>query len=561
MGTMAFQINDQSTDGSAFPAVWVTVNENPDSTFLFEARVDGAVIGDLRGLFFNVADESLIGALRVTHASPGFSQFRQANDIAANLGAGVAMNGLLGSDDGYDTDTVIGTAGIGKDDIQQFSFTLGTSRALSLNDFTNIDFGVCLTSVGRIGGMRCLSTKLLETAFRPIDAVSDSAAGAENGIANGNVLINDVAGIAEADTVAVTGWCGGALGQAFVLADAAGATLQLNVDGTYVLDSTGALALSEGEAPSFTFAHDARNMNETTSWATDAGSFTLMVSGANDGPNAQSDAMGRVREGGQVQGNVLGNDTDIEGLDMLNVIAVNGRTPENGMAVVTLDSGTSLTLYADGSYVYQSDDAFNALKDEQSAQDFFHYTISDGHGGTAGATASVAIDGSGSTTPTPSPDDQPVHYEGLSHGYWKNHEVDWDIAGTTMFEQFFGIDPGDWLVKENGNAVVHGDLAFIDAIALKNGQTLPATHAFARDAVAAMLNALDEDISYRYSVDEIKAMVQQAYVGGDIEGTKDLLEYNNTLHQWDLASVQYVFDPVTLVGQGRDEVLSGVTPV
>ena len=100
MRSMTFLVNDRATGSGPTPAVAVTVTENADGTVSISINVVGGVTGDLRGFFFDVANESRIGTLSVTPTSPGFTEFRQGNDSVRDLGNGANMNGLLGSDGG-----------------------------------------------------------------------------------------------------------------------------------------------------------------------------------------------------------------------------------------------------------------------------------------------------------------------------------------------------------------------------------------------------------------------------------------------------------------------------
>ncbi len=142
-------------------------------------------------------------------------------------------------------------------------------------------------------------------------------------------------------------------------------------------------------------------------------------------------------------------------------------------------------------------------------------------------------------------------YEGLSPGYWKNHPEDWDGVATSMsFEQFFfgSQQPGlNWKVKiVNGGGkqvfVSQQDISLIQALELTGGDAA----ALARSAVAAVLNARDEDVTYAFTEAQIKEWVTEALSGqpvdldndGTIEfaagkmaidGVKDLLDFNNNL--------------------------------
>ena len=98
MASMTFLINDSSTD-STNPHVWITITENADGTLTFlvtQETGDGVVIGDLRGLFFDVADESLIGTLSVLDPSIATTDVKQGNDTIKDLGQGANMNGCNG---------------------------------------------------------------------------------------------------------------------------------------------------------------------------------------------------------------------------------------------------------------------------------------------------------------------------------------------------------------------------------------------------------------------------------------------------------------------------------
>ncbi|MDX1780096.1 MAG: hypothetical protein R3256_02145 [Thalassovita sp.] len=132
-----------------------------EDTGLTEIRVDLSVgedgdIGDLRGLFLNIEDESLLNGLSVTGDDVTGSEFN-ANSVG-DLGKGVNMNGQGGK---FDLGVMLGTNGIGDDDLQSVSFTLShDSEDLEVEDFAGESFGVRLTSVGEEGGDREDSLKL-----------------------------------------------------------------------------------------------------------------------------------------------------------------------------------------------------------------------------------------------------------------------------------------------------------------------------------------------------------------------------------------------------------------
>ncbi len=143
-----------------------------------------------------------------------------------------------------------------------------------------------------------------------------------------------------------------------------------------------------------------------------------------------------------------------------------------------------------------------------------------------------------------------VAFEGLSPGYWKNHPEDWDeISTTASFENFFfGSQQSGlkWMVKAPGKGkekfVSQQDISMQQALELTGG----AEAALARQAVAAVLNSRDEDVTYRFTEAQIKEWVTEALSGMPvdlendgmiefqagsqaIEGVKNLLDYNNNL--------------------------------
>ncbi len=143
-----------------------------------------------------------------------------------------------------------------------------------------------------------------------------------------------------------------------------------------------------------------------------------------------------------------------------------------------------------------------------------------------------------------------VYFEGLSHGYWKNHQSDWDgVSSSTSFEEFFfGSQESSlqWLIK-NGMSnkpkfVNKNDITFDQALNLTGGGEA----ALAREAVAAILNIRDEDVTYRYTEEQVKEWVTEALTGQAVDlnndginefaagmdaitGVKDLLDMNNNL--------------------------------
>lgn len=122
----------------------------------------------------------------------------------------------------------------------------------------------------------------------------------------------------------------------------------------------------------------------------------VTLNGANDNPVAVPDSNG-VGKGSTLHVSsttgVLSNDSDPDTHDNghLGVSALNGSGANVGHAV-TGTYGT-LTLNADGSYVYAAD--HGSLPSKYVAQDIFQYTVSDPHGGTDTANLYVVVSNPG----------------------------------------------------------------------------------------------------------------------------------------------------------------------
>lgn len=121
----------------------------------------------------------------------------------------------------------------------------------------------------------------------------------------------------------------------------------------------------------------------------------VTIEGRNDAPAAVADIAIVTEDGpiNQVTGNVLDNDTDVDG-DTLQVVSVNGQAVLTGQQII----GTygSLLLNSDGSYEYQLDNASSAvqsLAEGQVGVESFTYSISDGHDGVSQSTLDISVQG------------------------------------------------------------------------------------------------------------------------------------------------------------------------
>ncbi|WP_193198638.1 hypothetical protein [Nostoc sp. MG11] len=116
-------------------------------------------IADIRGVFFNILNDSLLSGLQVVGTDITASKFGPAGTINS---VGSGSNNLNGGGGSFDAAVEIGQEGIGKGkgDIQSTTFTLShSSQALTLAQFSEQNFGVRLMSVGS-GSSREGSSKL-----------------------------------------------------------------------------------------------------------------------------------------------------------------------------------------------------------------------------------------------------------------------------------------------------------------------------------------------------------------------------------------------------------------
>ncbi|MDR1959497.1 MAG: tandem-95 repeat protein [Planctomycetaceae bacterium] len=138
---------------------------------------------------------------------------------------------------------------------------------------------------------------------------------------------------------------------------------------------------------------------------TSSGKITFTVTGANDAPVAANDDF----TGTGILANaassspldVLANDTDADLNSALGIVRVNGTEISASSSVsIEVDNGTvTVSLTPDGKLVFNPNGAFNYLKEGETADFRFSYTISDGNGGTSSTTVTVKITGV-NTAPT-----------------------------------------------------------------------------------------------------------------------------------------------------------------
>lgn len=458
MASMTFQVNDSTTDTTANPKVTVTIADagaGQVSIKLTQLDSAGQTIADLRGIFFDLANDkngAIAKSLTVTSILGPLPVLADAKllgtDSIIDLGNGNTLNGLMGKKNAFDVGMSFGTAGIGKgDDIRNVEFVL-KGDGLSLANFSNVDFGVRMTSTGVLGGNRANSTKIYESTSsvlqlqgdgdfdnedKMIEACEDDAAPT-----TGNVLTNDRSGLVPSDVLKVVKLNGDAssVGKTIDLIDDTSGLKNLGKIGTLKVDANGdyslsafnpnVQALSDGEHLEFTFTYDAELTNAEGDKSTGSAELKVVICGDNDAVDAKDDDFTKklvgeelvdncILEDGTVSGNVLTNDTDIDRNDTKTVTALNGVVDggigdldkaTNGSITVALgtngDKG-EVTMSSYGVFSYDAKGKFEYLADGEDEDVSFNYTVSDGKT-TDAAKVTVCIDGE-NDGPTANDDD------------------------------------------------------------------------------------------------------------------------------------------------------------
>lgn len=348
------------------PKPTVIVKEMSDGSLEFTVALDadGGNTGDLRGLFFDVADENLIAGLSVNGEHVTDEAF--AADAVSDLGNGTNMNG--GGRGSFDVGVEIGTQGMSRDDIQTTTFTLShDTETLSLDMIAGQTFGVRITSVGPGGeGGREESLKLVGTASEAVpntvpEAHEDTFMADEDNTVSGNVLADNGNGPdvdADGDPLIV---------MPTAVEGPAHGTLELEPDGTFIYVPDADFFGTDS------FTYEVSDDNGGTTTAT----VNLNIEPVNDNPVAMDDQMRlkQTEEAGLIgRLDVIANDADVDNAnDDLFVTAINGMDVAPGAAVY-IGNEVYVFLEADGRTLAYTDPDY-----EEPAS--FVYTMADGAGG------------------------------------------------------------------------------------------------------------------------------------------------------------------------------------
>ncbi|HUK35819.1 MAG TPA: Ig-like domain-containing protein [Vicinamibacterales bacterium] len=262
-----------------------------------------------------------------------------------------------------------------------------TLQALPIGQTTADTF--TYTASDSHGGTSSATVTITVTGLNDLPvAVADSGATDEDtllSVGAPGVLANDH-DPDTGDTITVTPFTG---------ASAKGAAVVLNANGSYTYDPRGSAtlqALPQGATTTDTFTYTIADNHGATATTT----VTITVTGVNDPPVAVDDTAGtnKTTPLNVAAPGVLANDSDVDH-DALTVTAFDPTSAK----------GATVTVASNGAWTYDPTTSATllALPQASSTTDTFHYTISDGHGGTAIATVTITVTGS-NLPPVAAPD-------------------------------------------------------------------------------------------------------------------------------------------------------------
>jgi VCBS repeat-containing protein len=374
--------NDFDWEGNAmtatpgtFAGVYGTLTLNANGTYTYTpyASTQSLALGQtVTDTFtYTVSDGSLSDAGTLTVTIAGRNDAPVANPDVASTGenSSVSVN-VLANDTDVDNGAVLtvtaasAPAGQGSASVvaNQVVFNPGT-------DFDYLDTGetaqvvVSYTIKDEHGATSSSTVTITVNGANDAPVANDDTASTtEDASVSGNVLANDTDVDVETLTVTNPGVYVGAYG-----------TLTLNADGSYTyVPNAAAQGLDDGESAQDVFSYTASDGT-----ASDTATLTVTVNGANDAPVANDDTASTNEDSAGVSGNVLANDTDVDG-EPLTVAAPGTYVGTYG----------TLTIAADGSYTYTPGAGAQGLDVGETAQDVFTYAATDG---TASDTATLTV--------------------------------------------------------------------------------------------------------------------------------------------------------------------------
>ncbi|WP_137703016.1 VCBS domain-containing protein [Marimonas lutisalis] len=386
----------------------ITIQELDDGTLRFDVEVLGSgLIGDLRGLFFDLADvDATTAGLEVTGVDGsedviGKKAFKEKG--VDRVHKDVNVKGHVIHEQGkFDAGIEFGTPGKGKDDISSVSFILSADEALSLDSLDLADFGLRYTSVGD-EYERDDSAKIAGDASGV--ARNDAWEVDENTTGTVDLLDNDTNGVQADGTrktvISVVDGQGSfvAVGGGFQRTVEVGGlvlgTLFISDDGyaTFAADGPDVDKLAHDDIRTWEFTYETQSSAGNLATA----DVVLTIDGQNDQPIAfdvaltvsEDDAFATVQNlqfdpltGDGVTGSFVGSDIDIG--DVLSYQIISAPTDAYG------NQYGEVVNNGDGTFTFNPSDEFQFLNAGETRDVTFQY---------------VAIDDSGVGTSPTSPEE------------------------------------------------------------------------------------------------------------------------------------------------------------
>jgi VCBS repeat-containing protein len=482
---------------------------------------------------YTVSDGSLSDTGTLTIAVAGRNDAPVANPDVASTGenSSVSIN-VLANDTDVDNGAVLtvtaasAPAGQGSASVvaNQVVFNPGTDfDYLDTGETANVVVSYTIADEHGATSSSTVTVTVNGANDAPV-ANDDTASTSENAAVSGNVLANDTDVDVEPLTVTNPGVYVGAYG-----------TLTLAADGSYTYaPNAAAQGLDDGESAQDVFSYTASDGT-----ASDTATLTVTVDGANDAPVANDDSASTNENSLGVSGNVLANDTDVDG-ETLTVA-------NPGTYVGTY--GT-LEIAADGSYTYTPSAAAQGLDVGETAQDVFTYTASDG---TASDTADLTVTVTGLNDAPVANDDTNVTDENSPvSGNVLANDTDVDVEPLTVTTP--GTYNGFW-----GTLVLAADGSYTytpNAIAalLNNGQSaVDVFNYIASDGTAsdnAILTITINGLSgVPNAVDDTATTTEDASVSGNVL-TNDTDAENDPLTVTNPGTYTLTYGTLTLAADG-----------
>lgn len=474
----------------------IVITEMGDGTLRFDVTTLGSgLLGDLRGLFFDLQNFVADDGLSVTDAS-GFegtitgSVFDEGtvDKVAKDANLKGSVTNALGD---FDAGLMFGTSGIGKDDIQSASFLLSSADGpISLDALDLVDIGLRYTSVGTDMDGRSDSEKIAGQSSGV--ARNDAFTVLENDAGGTDLLANDTNGV-QADGTRKT---------VISVVDADGAFTDTGsgFERTVVRDGLelGTLTVSYDGFASFTadgadvdrLGHDAiKTLDFTYETQSSAGNLatadvTLTVDGVNDQPVAENifltvdedDAFASIQDpqyqtltGDGVTASFVASDIDIGDTLSYQILS----TPTDAFG----NQYGEVTNNGDGTFTFNPLDNFQFLDAGESRDVTFTYVAIDDSGVGTSPTAPEESDTSDAKTVTVTvtgSDDADIS---------RVDQLQFDTVDQSMFGTgealvlqpslpFFGLDTGVKSLNATiiqgqtfSGGVLEGILGGIDAVA------------------------------------------------------------------------------------------------